>query len=262
MLSDDRLIELISASLDDALSPQEAAELETALASSAQARQLSEVLRGDSQALRALPSLQAPPELKRRTLAKLSQQAPSALGRPWQRVALLAASFALVVGIFNSFQAGKEKVNALYLAPRRLVTSAETKGHELRLSSGGTENSHLMVSENLSGRLLKAKSARVHLLCDAGSTPGGKLSVSLHYDFDGDGQVDLRTSPQVLDLDDTDGYQELLFSFGPAEGMSDLRNGKVHLEVACQDGPPLRLKFEPQGARVELPFSGLKLSPS
>lgn len=258
MLRDERLIELISGSLDGVLSSEEAAELEEALASSAQARQLEAELRLDRQSLRDLPKLAAPESLKRDTLLKVRATATPAPSRTWQRVVLLAASVALVVGIFQTFRAGGVITNTLYLSPGRLTTRVASVSQELHLSSVGGTSSHTMVSENVSGELLRGKTTRVHLLGDAGAVPGGKLAVRLHFDFDGDGQVDLHSPSRVIEVDGTEGYQNLVCAFPPMEGMRDLHNGTVHLEVACESGPPLKLKLDPQQSRVELPFTALK----
>ncbi len=262
MPQDERLIELISGSLDDALTSDEEAELEAALAASAEARQLAAELRQDRQALRGLPKLVTPESLKQSTLVKVRAAEPPVSSRPWQRVLLLAASMALVVGIFNTFRFSKATATTLYLSPGRLTMRTDSLSQELHLSAGGGTSSHTMVSENVSGEFLRGKTARVHLLGDAGAVPGGKLAVRLHFDFDGDGQVDLHSPSRVIEVDGTVGYQNLVCAFPPMEGMKDLRNGTVHLEIACETGPPLKLRLDPQQARVELPFAGLKAQAS
>ncbi len=253
MLQDERLIELISGSLDDELSAEEKVELEAALASSAEARQLAAEMREDREALRNLRVLSAPDSLKQRAVGKMGTVTPLAPGRPWQRVALLAASLALTFGIFRTFGPTGD---TLYLSQGRLTTRAEAHGQELQLASKGGSDSHTMVSENLSGRFLPGKPTRVDLLGDAGTVPGGKLLVSLQFDFDGDGQIDLDSHTHVLEVDSTHGYENLVCTFPAMEGMRDLTNGTVQLEVACEDSPPVKLNLEQ--ASLTLPFADLK----
>lgn len=252
MLQDERLIELISGSLDDDLSAEEKVELEAALASSVEARQLASEIRADREALRSLPKLSAPESLKQRT-SGVKTVAPPAPGQPWQRVVLLAASVVLTVGLFRSFGPASE---TLYLSPGRLTMQAASVHEELNLASSGDSGSHTMVSEKLSGEFLPGKPLRVDLLGDAGAVPGGKLMVSLHFDFDGDGKIDLRSPSRVLEVDGREGYENLVCTFPAMEGMRDLTNGTVYLKVACEDGPPVKLKLEQ--ASLTLPFADLK----
>ena len=240
MLQDERLIELISGSLDDALSSDETAELQAALATSADARQLLEELRQNRHGVREMPTLQAPPNLKQRVRLKVLASRPAELGRPWQKLLLMAASVALVFGVFYTFRPLKTLANTLHIRPGQLVARVDAVSEELHLAAGGAQSSHTMVAENVTAQYVGGM-ARVHLPCDAGKLPGGKLTVSLHFDFDGDGKVDLHTAPRLLEVDGREGYQDLVCAFPIVDGMRDMQHGKVHLQVACAEGPPLKL---------------------
>ena len=254
MSQDERLLELISASLDDALEPGEQEELEAALATSLEARQLADELGLDRQVLRSLPALVAPEELRERTLRRIeatSAPVPTRV-RPWQRAILLAASVALVIGVSTAFGPNRSETNTLYLSLGKLKGQAVAVRDELRLQPISRQT---MVWENVSGDFLRGEAAQVHLLGDAGTVTGGKLSVRLNFDFDGDGQVDLRSQARVVEMDDTEGYQHLVLDFPPSGELKSLRNGSVQLEVACENGTPLTLKLDSQRARVSLPFA-------
>jgi hypothetical protein len=258
-LPDDRLIELISASLDGALDAEETAELEAALQDSPAARDLVQAMAADREALRALPAVAAPPALKARALQTIKSM-PAELGRPWQRMLALAACVGLVFGLFSYFRPVRSLANSvMYLRPGKIAARAAAVSQELHLAAEGAGHSHVMVSEGVSAHY-HGGPTRLHLLCDAGLAPGGRLLVRLSFDFDGDGKVDVHTEPQVLQVDHQRGYQELACTWPALAGMKDLKNGRVQVEVAAGEpgGPPLSVRLEPQQAALELPFDDIK----
>lgn len=252
MLQDERLIELISGSLDGVLTAEESLELETALASSEQARGLMAEMTSDQAALRALPSLQAPANLKQRALWKARSER-RASGGSWQGL-LMAASLFLAVGItlhtFRPLQALR-----LHLRPGQLATRAAEMSEELSLAAESANNPHVLLSDSLSGRY-NGGPAQVHFQCDAGQAQGAKVRVAMAFDFTGDGAFDKHTQPKVMEVDSQEGYQEMACTFPPMDGMKDLEQGRVQVELSSgsEKGPPLKVKFAPDRARLDLPF--------
>ena len=251
----ERLIELISGSLDDALSAEEIAELEQALAADPSARDLQAKMASDRGALQALPSLTAPPQLKRQALQNAQQRRPVA-SRLWLRRGLMAASVLIAAGLF--WQARPESPGArLNLRPGQLTELAAAEASELMSLTGGDKGAHLMLSEALTGRYQRG-TARLQLRCDAGNAAQAHLVVRLAFDFDGDGNFDLRSEPQVLPLDSTEGYQTVACEV-PLAAMTDLEGGRVQVELATVDenAPPVKVRLEPGQATIDLPYQGL-----
>jgi hypothetical protein len=257
MLQDDRLIELLSGSLDGVLSADETSELEAAMARSPEARDLLAQLTSDKEALRTLPALQAPDNLKQRALLKARAASPAA-GMPWRRF-LMAASVLLLIGAgFFIFRPIAAIENRLHLHPGALARKAAQASHELSLAAAGSSQSHVMLSQAVSGNY-NGGPTHLHVLGDAGNLVGGRLRVRLSFDFEGDGKFDLHSEPRELELDQTDGYQELACTWPTLEGMKSLNKGKVQVElVADSEGPPLKLKLEPDQARLDLPFDNME----
>ena len=255
MLQDERLIELLSGSLDGVLTTEESAELQTALESSPEARALLAEMTSDKEAIRALPSLPVPANLKQRALLKARAKGGSA-GAPWRPLLMAASLFLVVGGTLYTFRPLKSF--RLHLRPGQLAMKAAEASEELTLAAETSSQPHILLSDALSGRYNHGH-ARVHFQCDAGKAPGGRVKVSLAFDFDGDGQIDKRSQPQVLEVDDKDGYQDLACNFPDMDGMRDMQNGKVQVELSSESeqGPPVKVKFEPQQAKLDLPFDSL-----
>ena len=254
MPQDDRIIELLSGSLDGVLTAEESAELRTALDSSPEARALLAEMTLDKEAIRALPSLKVPDNLKQRALLKARAKGGSG-GWPW-RPLLMAASLLLVVG--GTFYTFRPLRSFLHLRPGQLAMRAAEASEELTLAAVTSRQPQVLVSDALSGRYNHGH-ARVHFQCDAGNAHGGRVKVTLAFDFDGDGQIDKRSAPQVLEIDDQEGYQDVACKFTDMDGMQDMHNGKVQVELSSESeqGPPVKVKFEPQQAKLDLPFDNL-----
>lgn len=256
-MQDERVIELLSGSLDGMLSAEETTELETALASSSQAQELLALMTSDKEALRALPGLRVPDNLKQRGLLKARAQKASS-GVPWRRL-MMAASLLVAVGLgFYILRPLAAVRSRLHLRPGQLAMKAAQVSEELSLAAAGANTSHVMLSQAVTGSYTGGPT-HFHLQCDAGEAEGGRLSVRLAFDFDGDGDFDAHSEPQVLEVDGKEGYQELAYSWPALDGMRDLENGKVQVELASSSdkGPPLKVKFQPEQARLDLPFDRL-----
>jgi hypothetical protein len=254
---DERYIELISGSLDGVLSAEERSELEVALAASPEARELMAELTADKQALRTMPGLMTPPQLKQQTLLKARAASPGG-GAPWHRL-LLAASVLLVLGLsFFYLRPLAAARHRFHLRPGNLAMKAARASEELSLAAAEANRTHLLTSESVSGKYLGGPT-RLHLHCDAGKLADAKLQVSLAFDFDGDGKFDTHSEPRELQLDQNEGFEELACLWEEVPGMRDLENGKVQVQLTNpgQQGP-LKLKFEPELARLELPFDKLE----
>jgi hypothetical protein len=255
---EDRLLELLSASLDGALSPQETEELEAALAGNSDAQQLLAAMLADKEALRALPALQTPEELKRRTLTK-AKAAGRSTGLPQGRL-LMAASLILAVGLAAYALRPFEGIrNRLHLRPGQLAGRAASIAEEIALVAEGGKP-HLFSAQAVSGKHTGG-AAHLRLHCDAG-TRAGRLVARLAFDFEGDGKVDSYSQARELKIDDTEGYQVVACSWDDLTGMRDLDGGQVHLELSNGDkaGPPLKVRFEPEQAHLDLPFQDLELA--
>lgn len=252
MLQDERWIELISSSLDGVLTAEESDELDAALSESPEARALLAEMTTDKAALRALPELQAPANLKQRALLKARASGRSS-GGSWQGL-LMAASLFLVVGL-TIHTLHPLRALRLHMRPGQLASKAAQVSEELSLAAESANQPHLLLSEALSGRYNPGP-AHVHFQCDAGRAQGAKVRVALAFDFTGDGEFDKRTRPQVLEVDGQEGYQDMACTFPPMDGMKDLENGRVQVELSSDSasGPPLKVKFEPAQARLDLPF--------
>jgi hypothetical protein len=258
MVQDERLIELLSGSLDDDLSAAESAELEALVEGSAEARELAEELKTDRKALRGLPALSAPAALKQKTLLKTRMKAPGG-APPWTRRLMMAAGLLVTLGLLWTVRPGQALMSRLHLQPGQLAMTPAEASRELHLLAADANKPHVMMSQAVTGRF-NGGQARLHLRCDAGSSKGGRLKVALAFDFDGDGKVDLRTDDQVLEVDDREGYQELACVFPHHQGMRDLARGRVHVELSSEsaDGPGLKVQLDPAQARLELPYDALQ----
>lgn len=254
----DHLKELLSASLDEVLSAEEQSELEKALASSEEARELLAKMRSDQRALRNLPKLAASPELRRRAAPALPKRQE---GLSWKRRALKAASIVLVVGLFWYFRPVKSLVEGrLHLAPGRLVARAAAVSHELHLAARGAEKTEVMTSEPLSASYQGGPTS-LHLHCDSGGMPNARLIFKLAFDFDGDGKYEQQTT-ETRELQTKKGYQEVVCTWPEIKGMQDLRTGRVRIEVSngSDQGPPIKLLFDPDHARTDIPYRHLRFS--
>lgn len=255
---DERHIELISGSLDGVLTAEESSELETALAASPEARELMAELTADKEALRALPGLAVPPQLKQRALLKARAASPGGGTVPWRRL-MMAASILVVLGLsFYVFQPLAGARHRFHLRPGALAMKAAQASEELSLAATEANDPHLLTSESVSGKYLGGPH-QLHLHCDAGKIDGATLRVRLAYDFEGDGTFDVHSEPRELQLDQNEGFEELACVWEEVPGMRDLTNGKVQVELinSGKQGP-LKLKFEPELARLELPFDKLE----
>jgi hypothetical protein len=258
-LLDERQIELLSGSLDGALSSQEQAELERLLEGSAEARQLRVELAADREELRTLPALTVPASLKQQTLLKARAARPKA-GASWSARLMMAASLLLALGLSAYLMPPSRGVlrQRFHLRPGALAMKAAQVSEELRLAAEQAGQPHVLTSQPVSGRYLGGP-ARLYLHCDAGTTPGGSLLVRLAFDFDGDGEIDLRTEEQKLQVDEQEGYQQLACTWEALNGMRDLEHGMVHVELLNPSQEiPLTVKFDAQLARLELPFEPLQ----
>ncbi len=258
MVQDERLIELLSGSLDDDLSAAESSELQAVLESSAEARALLDELRADREALRGLPVLTVPADLKQRTLLRARMKAPGGAA-PWTRRLMMAAGFLVTLGLLWTVRPGQVLMSRLHLQPGQLAVTPASASQELHLLAADANKPHVMMSQAVTGRF-NGGQAKLHLRCDAGLLKGGRLKVALAFDFDGDGKVDLRTDHQVLEVDDKEGYQELACVFPHHSGMKDLARGHVHVELSSEsaDGPGLNVQLDPAQARLELPYDTLQ----
>lgn len=258
MVQDERLVELLSGSLDGDLNSEESSELKAMLEGSAEARALADELRADREALRALPLLRAPEGLKQKTLLKTRVKAPGGAA-PWTRRLMMAAGFLVALGLLWTLRPGQALMSRLHLQPGQLAMTPASASQELHLLAADANKPHVMMSQAVTGRF-NGGQAKLHLRCDAGLSKGGRLKVALAYDFDGDGKIDLRTDHQVLELDNKEGYQELACVFPHHSGMKDLARGHVHVELSPEsaDGPGLKLQLDPAQARLELPYDTLQ----
>lgn len=255
MLQDEHVIELLSASLDDTLSPEEVTELEAILAASPEARQMLEAMSCDRAALRALPALKVPENLKLRT--KLKAQASPGASVTWKR-SLMAASALLAVGLATYFYRPiSDGQQHLYLHSEKLAWNTAVESEEVILTPDSSKP-HALLSPTVSG-VYNGRSSKLILQGDAGTSSGAVLWARLSYDFDGDGVYDSHSEPQILKLDETEGYEKLAFEFPAQPDMRDLTQGRVKVELSShKDGKtPLKVKFDPEQARLELPFDRL-----
>lgn len=256
MVHDEHVAELLSASLDGALGPQEKSRLEAILKSRPETGALLVKLAADRDALRALPTLIAPTELKARVSSKLPS--PRGSGTRW-KTALMAASLVLALGLgVTTSRLLTPATERLHLRPQTLASRAGEQTEEFRLSGSSHAEPHVMLSPKVSGTY-SGGSAQLRLRGDAGEQPGGgKLWIRLAFDFDGDGVYDLHSQPQVLQLDANLGHEEIACHIPLDEGMQDLSRGRVKVELASlEPNVPLTLQLDPQQAYLKLPFGNL-----
>lgn len=218
----ERLEELISASLDEALEPAERQELESELQSSPQARALRDACARDRERLRELPRPTVPADLSRRIHAQTHRQR---LNSDWRRGLGLAASVALVFWLVTGRSDGRLPVSELAREP---LLEGSFRGGATRL--------------------------RVRL--DAGTRAGLHPVVKLSYDFNGDGHWERSELSAPLPLDDREGWQSfdidtLVGSEGP---LQDFRGGRVRFELVDADG----VQLDADGSYLYLPYQWLR----
>lgn len=257
----ERLVELLTAFLDDDLSAAERTELEKELETSEEARSLLDSYRRQADSLRALPTPMLTPDRKAAVLQDIKNAPtptpirPSATNNFVWLVGTIAACF-----VFFSASMALRPVSPegrrLYLSAQELQIQPLAQTHQLVLKPG-TDEVRVLSSQDLDG-FLTAGAAVASLECDGGEVEGQRLKLRLSLDLDGDDEFDVVQESETFEIDGTIGYEAVTARFPslPEQYHEQPLKGQARLELIgdSMSGDGLSLQFRSEQSFLSLPL--------
>lgn len=234
--------ELLTAALDDDLSPEETNQLENHLAECPACRALEERLNRLESGFRHLPEVAPPPLRPRSVVTRLPEKQASgaAVTAVWS--VLLAAAACAAVTLWNPQSQGGSD---LYLSRQQLTHQVPQPEEGLALSE--------FRSAPLRGKFLAQAELRFQIHLDSDSHPCKDLQLEVDYDFDGDGKVDRKETYASFDTDNKDGWEVYTHGHGALthEGaMRDFTGGTVSCRLKNASG---QVQFLQGDSKLTLP---------
>ena len=220
--------DLLSAALDDELSPEESTRLEEHLLQCSACRALKDRLERMESGFAQLPEVAPPPLRPRPVVTSLPLKPASAVPATaiWS-VLLAAAACAAVTFWKPQALSGSD----LYLSSQQLTPASPQPQEGPALSE--------FRSPPLHGKLLAQGELHFEIHLDSDSHPCKDLQLQVEYDFDGDGKVDRSETYGSFDTDGKDGWEVYTHGRGVLSqqgAMKDFTGGTVACRLKNASG--------------------------
>jgi hypothetical protein len=215
------MVELISAQIDNELSPAEADLLNGHLQTCPRCQTLKQRMQQINSGLSKLPEVE-PPSLRPRSLPKAPVQ-----GLRFRRPLALAASLAASIALYWFWP--RTQPITLYLAEGSQLSSAAPQEAQMAIQT--------FQSQPLYG---KGGELQFELLIDSQSKPCKDLQLEIAYDYDGDGKADRTELYRPFSTDSQKGWERYSQTIGlqSSQGqVQDFKGGRLtaHIKNATPD---------------------------
>ena len=256
----ERLEELLTGLLDDELSANERAELESELESSEEARSLLQSYREQAESLKSLAPVRLNEERKESVLRKIKSAPipikPSARSNFLWFLGTVAACFVFFSASLALRPVSPAEGQKFYFAGGELQTQPVAQIHQLVLKPDA-DRTCVLDSAKIDGFLTKG-SAVATLECDGGEAKGQLLRLRLSLDLDGDSHFDVVQESETFHIDSSHGYEVVAARFPPIPDQyhDHALKGTARLELIgdSMSGDGLNLQFRPEQASLTLPI--------
>lgn len=250
--------ELISAFLDRELSPSESAAVAKLIETEPAWSARSQAFTLDSQAIAKLPTRDLSDSLRNLTigLAESNMEAGSERRRVprFRRRWMLLASFVIPASLTLFFFQNPGSTSRLYFKKDRLELEARRS-----ILEGEFQDTKTWRSPKLWGKFYPDDRSELSFQVDSEEPDVQHVGAEVHYDFNGDGEVDRIERFDVSELDLRKGWERFTPDLLDSQGeFQDLEGGAITVLLRVEGDAKAVVKLSGTPGELVLPFRGLR----